>query len=199
MDPHFTMNTINAVIDAINRERKEEARDNLVHFSKLYRSLILSADRIKRTLQEELEFTRDYLALEQFRFLDQFTWEIVTDDNVSLYREVPKMVIQAPVENAIKHGLLKKEGAGRIRIHVSEEENRLIIEVTDDGIGRAKASAEQNSTGKGMQIMEQFFDLYYKVTGLRVTSAISDLYDPETGVGGTRVVTTIELGKGGEG
>jgi hypothetical protein len=63
MDPHFTMNAINAVIDAINREEKEQVRDNLLHFSKMYRSLVLSADKFKRTLREEIDFTENYLAL----------------------------------------------------------------------------------------------------------------------------------------
>jgi LytS/YehU family sensor histidine kinase len=62
MDPHI-MNAINAVVDAINREEKEQARDNLLHFSKMYRSLVLSADKFKRPLRDEIEFTEKHLIL----------------------------------------------------------------------------------------------------------------------------------------
>jgi len=193
MDPHFTMNAINAVVDAINREEKEEARDNLLHFSKMYRSLVLSADKIKRPLCEELEFTQNYLALEKFRFGNRFTYEIELDEEVDLFVEVPKMVIQSPVENAVKHGLLKRESGGQIHIHAYREKDKLILEITDNGIGREQSSkSEKTSTGKGTRIMEQFFDLYYKITGIRVTSEITDLNDADTGKTGTKVRTVVQ-------
>ena len=66
MDPHFTLNAINSVIDAVNREEKQQATDNLLHFSQMYRSLVLSADKIQRTLKEEIEFTENYVSLEKF-------------------------------------------------------------------------------------------------------------------------------------
>lgn len=194
MDPHFTMNAINAVIDAINREEKEEARENLLHFSKMYRSLVLSADKIKRSLREELEFTENYLALEQFRFNNRFTWKISIDPNVNPDLEVPKMVIQSPVENAVKHGLLKRESGGEVLIHAYLEGHQLVLEITDNGVGREQSSkSEKSSTGKGMQIMEQFFDLYQKITGVKVFSEIYDLCDPVTGQTGTKVMTVVEL------
>jgi len=194
MDPHFTMNAINAVIDAVRREETDLACDNLLHFSKMYRSLVLSADKIKRPLCEELEFTENYLALEKFRFGDRFTYKIDIDPAVDLSWEVPKMVIQSPVENAVKHGLLKKESGGEVVVHVFTESHNLILEITDNGIGREQsAKSEKTSTGKGMQIMGQFFDLYYKITGIRVTSEITDLNDAATGQTGTRATTTINL------
>ncbi len=194
MDPHFTMNAINAVIDAINREEKEEARENLLHFSKMYRSLVLSADKIKRTLREELEFTENYLALERFRFNNRFSYEIEIDPLVDLSWEVPKMVIQSPVENAVKHGLLKKETGGKVVIRAFRDEGHLVLEISDNGIGRKVSSGQsEGSTGKGLQIMEQFFELYHKITGIEVSSSISDIDDPETGATGTRVTTMIQL------
>jgi len=193
MDPHFTMNAINAVMDAINREEKEEARDNLLHFSKMYRSLVLSADKIKRPLKDELEFTENYLALEQFRFGNRFTYKIEIDPSVDLAWEVPKMVIQSPVENAVKHGLLKREPGGEVVIHVFLEGHNLILEITDNGIGREQSSkTEKSSTGKGIQIMEQFFELYHKITGVRVNSEITDLNDSDTGKTGTKVRTVVQ-------
>lgn len=138
MDPHFTMNAINAVIDAVNREEKEQARDNLLHFSKMYRSLVLSADKIKRSLREEIEFTENYLALERFRFRERFRY------------------------------------------------------VIDNGIGRAASAATgTGSTGKGMEMMDQFFELYYQITGVKVRLRVDDLKDERGNPAGTKVITQI--------
>jgi LytS/YehU family sensor histidine kinase len=194
MDPHFTMNAINAVVDAINREEKEQARDNLLHFSKMYRSLVLSADKIKQSLREELEFTENYLALEKFRFANRFTYNIRINPDVDLGWEVPKMVIQSPVENAVKHGLNKKENGGEIVIHARHEDRKLILEITDNGVGRAASAGEgKTSTGKGMEIMEQFFELYHKITGARVQTMVTDLKDEAGKPAGTKVVVIIPL------
>lgn len=192
MDPHFTMNAINAVIDAVNREEKELARDNLLHFSKMYRSLVLSADKIKRSLREEIEFTENYLALEQFRFRDRFRYVIDVRSGVDLATEVPKMVIQSPVENAVKHGLQKKGSAGEVRIVISKEPKTLVIEVTDNGVGRA-ATAEIGTvgTGKGMEMMNQFFELYHRITGVKVQSAVTDLADETGKPAGTKVIIKV--------
>ena len=203
MDPHFTMNAINAVIDAINREEKEQARDNLLHFSKMYRSLVLSADKFKRTLREEIDFTENYLALEQFRFSNRFSYKIEVDEDVDLSVEVPKMVIQSPVENAVKHGLDKKyerrttndeQGGGEILIRAGMEGRKLVLEISDNGIGReAAANGEKTGTGKGMEMMEQFFELYQKITGVRVQSMVSDLKDRGGKAIGTKVVVTLTV------
>ena len=194
MDPHFTMNAINAVVDAINREEKEQARENLLHFSQMYRSLVLSADKIKRTLQEELDFTENYLALERFRFGNRFTYHLRIHPEVDTRWEVPKMVIQSPVENAVKHGLLNKETGGEINIQARVEDHKLILEITDNGVGRAaSAVAWKTSTGKGMEMMEQFFALYHKITGIKVQSNVSDLTDESGNPIGTRVVVMISL------
>jgi LytS/YehU family sensor histidine kinase len=194
MDPHFTMNAINAVVDAINREEKEQARDNLLHFSKMYRSLVLSADKIKRSLREEIDFTENYLALEKFRFGNRFNYKIELGPGVDLGWEVPKMVIQSPVENAVKHGLQMRDEGGEIRITTRKEDGKLILEISDNGIGRnASAIAGKTSTGKGMEIMEQFFELYHKITGIRVQSTVTDLQDDKGNATGTKVVVNIPL------
>ena len=194
MDPHFTLNAINTVVDAINKENKEEARENLVHFSKMFRSLVLSADKIKRTLGEEIEFTENYLALEKFRFGNRFNYKIVIDPEVDLSWDVPKMVIQSSVENAVKHGLLNKDAGGVILIHAARNDHKLSLEITDNGVGRSAASQrEKSSTGKGLEIMEQFFILYHKITGIKVQSSVIDLEDENGIPKGTKVVVEISL------
>jgi LytS/YehU family sensor histidine kinase len=194
MDPHFTMNAINSVIDAVNRQENEEAGLNLVLFSKMYRSLVLSADKIKRTLKEEIDFTENYLALERFRFRKKFDFTIVIDPKIDLQWEVPKMVIQSPVENAVKHGLYNKPSGGKIAIQAFVNGNILVLSVQDNGIGRdLAAQSEEKSTGMGTQIMDQFLGLYYTITGKKVTLHVEDLYDPGGNPCGTKVIIQIPM------
>jgi LytS/YehU family sensor histidine kinase len=161
----------------------------------MYRSLVLSADKIKRTLREELEFTEDYLALEQFRFRDRFRYVIEVQPEVDLNTEVPKMVIQSPVENAVKHGLQHRGNAGEVRISIRKEEKSLVIEVADNGIGRkATSGLETSGTGKGMEMMSQFFELYHRITGMKVQSEVTDLKDEAGNPVGTTVVVRIYSG-----
>ena len=86
------------------------------------------------------------------------------------------MVIQSPVENAIKHGLsgMDQEDCDDLA-HV--EDRNLVFAITDNGIGRKQALNQvSEGTGKGLKIMEEFLDLYEKITGIKITSRIQDLY-----------------------
>ena len=111
------------------------------------------------------------------------------------------MVIQSPVENAVKHGLLTKDEGrrtkdegGKLLIRVRKEDDKLVLEISDNGVGRnVSAKGEKSGTGKGMEIMEQFFDLYHKITGIRVQSTITDLQDETGNPAGTKVVVTIPM------
>ncbi|MEI7491410.1 MAG: histidine kinase [Bacteroidota bacterium] len=194
MDPHFTMNAVNSVISAINENEKEQATNHLIYFSKMYRHLVLTADKIKCTLAEELDFTRNYLTMEQFRFRDKFDFDFEIQPELNLNLEVPKMVIQSPVENAVKHGLMNLPGKGHLKVRANTSDHILILEITDNGIGRANAARlSQHSTGKGMKAMEEFLKLYQKVTGLKAETVIHDLTDKEGNPAGTKVTVKIQI------
>jgi hypothetical protein len=194
MDPHFIMNAINSVIGAVQNEEKEAASQNLHHFSKMYRSLVESADKIKRTLNEELEFTENYLALEKFRYKGRFHYEVWLDRSLDPGIEIPKMILQIHVENAINHGLRGIEQGGLINIRCYPSNECLCIEISDNGIGRKQAALEsEKSTGKGLQMMDQFYDLYFRITGRRVTCEISDIKNSTGDDCGTLVKILVPL------
>ena len=101
---------------------------------------------------------------------------------------IPKMIIQSPVENAIKHGLLKSPHEGLLTIHAYKEDHQLIMEIEDNGIGRQEAERQgMESTGKGLQIMDQFLELYHKITGIMVSTDIMDMTDETGRNNGTKV------------
>ena len=197
IDPHFTMNAINSVMDAVNRNEKEAAGQNLMHFSRMYRTLVASADRIRHSLKDELEFTENYLALEKFRFRDRFDYSVNIASGINMEWEIPKMVIQSPVENAVKHGLSASTGKGKIDITCYLNAETLVIEVEDNGIGRKRAmESGSQSTGKGMVIMDQFLGLYSKISGIPIETEIQDLMDAQGVPSGTKVIVRIHnIGK----
>ena len=195
LDPHFTMNAINSIISSIQTEEKEEARQHLLCFSKLHRTLLLSSDQIARTLQEEINFTNNYLALEKFRFKDKFNYAIDIGKDVNLGVQIPKMILQIHVENAVKHGICSKVDGGLVTIRCLNEQNKLVIEVEDNGMGRKHFSLnEQKSTGKGQIVMDQLIELYNKHSNGKVSSSIIDLYDAEQKPIGTKVKIFITNG-----
>ena len=192
MDPHFTFNALNSINNIIYKEDKKTAQRYFTKFSKLVRSTLEVADKITRTLEDEIEFTSNYLALEKLRFKEKLNYEINVAGNVDKSLHIPKMIIQIYAENAIKHGLKYKEKDGLLKIDVSQEDSILRIVIEDNGIGRKKA-AELNtrSTGKGMKIMKTIGELYYKLYKSQIRQTIDDLYDENGNPSGTRV--TVEI------
>lgn len=194
MDPHFTMNAINSVIAAINDNEKEQATQHLLHFSKMYRHLVTTADKIQCSLAEELTFTQNYLSMEQFRFREKFAYELNIAPEVDLEWMVPKMVVQSPVENAIKHGLRPLTEGGKLVVRATTRNHFLELMVEDNGIGRKQsARLPEKSTGKGMKAMRQFLELYQKITGVKITTKIEDANPERTDQPGTRVTIMIEI------
>ncbi len=199
LDPHFIMNAVNSIIDSISDEEKEEARQQLLHFSQLQRSLLLSSDKVERSLKEEIIFTESYLALEKFRFRDRFSYHLLIDPDVEQEIQVPKMILQIHVENALKHGILPLVGPGKLTIQISREKEDVIIQITDNGVGREYSEVHKaGSTGKGLSVMQQYSELYNKYHHGKISSSIEDLYNISGKPEGTRVtikLTTVYEGK----
>ncbi|MFO7368693.1 MAG: histidine kinase [Bacteroidales bacterium] len=192
LDPHFVMNAVNSIIDSISDEEKEEARQHLLHFSSLQRSLLLSSDQVVRSLREEISFTESYLALEKFRFRDRFSYQLLVDPLVNQEIPVPKMILQIHVENALKHGILPLDRPGLLTIHIAPDKEEVIIQITDDGVGREYAQVHQSgSTGKGLSVMQQYSELFNRYNHGKIALSIEDLYDTSGKPGGTKV--TIKL------
>ena len=85
-----------------------------------------------------------------------------------------------------------EQGGGEILIRAGMEGRKLVLEISDNGIGRAAATlGEKTDTGKGMEMMEQFFELYHRITGVWVQSTLSDLQDQNGNPIGTKVEVVI--------
>ncbi|MCF8367714.1 MAG: histidine kinase [Bacteroidales bacterium] len=194
MEPHFTFNAINSIAAVIYDEKKEVAYNYFSKISKLIRQTLESSDKVSRTLEEELDFVKIYLEVQKFRFTDKFNFEISIEDHVNLNTIVPKMVLQTYAENAVKHGLVHRNSMGELKIDISQQNNSLICKIEDNGIGRAKAKEiGSKSTGKGVKIMQQYYDLFNKFNKTKIEHEIFDLFDVNGRATGTKVIIKIPV------
>lgn len=192
LDPHFTLNALNSVLSMVELSEKEKARDSLLRFSGLYRELLLSAGKSRRTLAEELEFCRGYMALEKMRYMNRFDFVVNIQPGINEELPVPKLVIQLFAENSVKHGLAGLESGGMLEINVKGTGSELTIEVRDNGVGRAHAVNDHStSTGKGVKLMSDLFDLCNSYFEDSYGFVVSDLSDSEGKPAGTLVSISI--------
>ncbi|MCF8234076.1 MAG: histidine kinase [Bacteroidales bacterium] len=193
MNPHFTFNVFNAIASKIRKENPKTYPD-FIQFSKLIRNTLESSDKITRSLSEEISYLDSYLELEKLRFPNKFDYKIEMDDGIDTSTKVPKMILQTYVENAIKHGIRHKEGKGHIKVSITSDQKNIIISIQDDGIGRAKAKElSTDSTGFGLQIMDNYYKLFNEYNEARIAHEIVDLYDDNGKPSGTKVVVSIPL------
>lgn len=191
MDPHFMLNALNSISDNILNKQHDIAYRYLANYSKLIRMLFTHSDKLAVTLEEELAFVEQYLELEQFRYKDKFTYSIEKNRDTDADTPIPRMLLQLFVENAIKHGIRNKEGQGHIEIKTVQENDRLIISITDDGIGLQAAQKISSGHGKGLQIIDEMIGLFEKVNNMSITYTINDRYEGREYSPGTIVMVEI--------
>ncbi|MCD4693148.1 MAG: histidine kinase, partial [Calditrichales bacterium] len=194
MNPHFTFNAINSISSVIYKEDKKTAYNFFTRFSDLIRFTLKNAEKIAIPLSEEIEFVNNYLELEKFRFKERFSYNISVDGNIDQEIKVPRMIIQTFAENAVKHGLSHLDKDGLLKIQISYQDHKLIILIEDNGIGReAAGKLDIHGTGKGMKIIDQIFDLYFKLKGKKIIHSITDLKSDDNQPKGTKVIVELEV------
>lgn len=186
MNPHFIFNAINSIQSFILKKKETEAYDYLAKFSKLIRTVLNNSERKILPLDEELETVKLYIELEQLRFEDKFQFELTISPEISPETiELPSMLIQPYVENAIWHGIMNREeaGNGQLKIDVSITDSLLKISIEDNGVGREQSRmfrrhsihqpVAMNITEKRLamiNLMEDYIGVKVKVTDLHEES-----------------------------
>jgi sensor histidine kinase YesM len=131
INPHFLFNALNTVSVLID-ENPAEAQRLTLKLSNIFRQTLQASEREIISLQEELNFIHDYLEIEKARFGER----LQVEQHVTVHKaEIPCFTLQPLVENAIKHGAAPKIGTTTIRIDVRQSDERLTIQVSDDGMG----------------------------------------------------------------
>ncbi len=152
MNPHFIFNSLNSVNNFIAKNDERSANKYISDFSKLMRTVLKNSDRDFVGLATEIETLGIYLELEHFRFGDKFDYELQVSPNVEPETvQIPPMLIQPYIENAIWHGLRYKEEKGMLEVKFFIEDKKLYCTIYDNGIGRKKSSELKTTHQKSYQ------------------------------------------------
>ncbi|MEZ4776845.1 MAG: tetratricopeptide repeat protein [Bacteroidia bacterium] len=152
MNPHFIFNSLNSVNSFIAKNDDRSANKYLADFSRLMRSVMENSQQDFVPLSAEIQILELYLTLEHFRFKDKFDYTFTVDPAIGRDSiDIPPMLIQPYIENAIWHGLRYKDEKGFLRVELKQVENYLVAEVEDDGIGRKKSQELKTKNQKTHQ------------------------------------------------
>jgi ligand-binding sensor domain-containing protein len=199
MNPHFIFNALNSIQTFMMKNETEQALSYLSRFARLIRNVLDTSQLNIIPVSKEVKMLENYLELEKLRFADQFSYEITIDDELDPdYTDIPTMVLQPFVENAIWHGLLHKKEKGNVTIAFHKVKDRVLCIIMDDGIGRTGSAALRQQSAhnsRGLQITRDRLALYNKRFNLDATFDIEDLYDGEGMPCGTRVNVWLPLGE----
>lgn len=197
LDPHFTFNALNTVSSKILKGERFEAYDLMTSFSNLMRSAMLFSEKESWSLDEELNFTRDYLTLMKVRFADKFLFQIEVDEQIDKANiATPRLLVQNFAENAIKHAFTQIDYTGQLTIFVKKAGQTIVILITDNGIGREKAERINNESlhksGKGIKLNGQQIEIYNKLFKTNIQFEIRDLHD-DNKILGTQIFISIPI------
>jgi signal transduction histidine kinase len=148
LQPHFLFNTLNSIAVLVE-ESPAAARRVLLRLSELLRTVLKQDPRHEVPLEEELAFIDRYLEIQKVRFEDRLDVSLEIEP-AARRALVPSLVLQPLIENAIRHAIEPRVQGGRVRVRAGVRDDRLSLEVTDDGPGLEASSREQDGSGIGI-------------------------------------------------
>jgi two-component system LytT family sensor kinase len=181
MNPHFIFNLLNSIQALVLKGDIDASYNYMTKFATLVRQTLHFSDADLVELEEEIDLLRIYLDLEKLRFSKDFEYEIIDNDIEGI--EIPPLLIQPFIENALVHGLLHKEGKKILKLEF-EITDKLICTVTDNGIGRSKSKAikeRQNTNHKSFstQAIEKRFKILSETYKGQFGFKYEDVFDGE--------------------
>jgi LytS/YehU family sensor histidine kinase len=150
LHPHFLFNTLHSISALVLKNENRDAVKMINRLSELLRLTLDNMETQVLTLEDEIEFTRRYLEIERIRFHDRLAVEWEIDPQV-LLAEVPTLILQPLVENAMRHGVDSNSGTSRIQIAAHRQDGQVLIEVRDDGKELNKIAAQNGAAGLGLK------------------------------------------------
>ncbi|MBV3856671.1 sensor histidine kinase [Bacteroides thetaiotaomicron] len=159
ISPHFTFNVLGREINQFNGS--EEVKNNLMELVKYLRRSLELTEKLSVSLQDELDFVQSYIRLESGRVGEDFTVSVVVEEGLDAKSiMIPSMIVQIPVENAIKHGLAGKDDEKELTIRISREGKGVRIVICDNGRGYLpQVASSTRGTGTGLKVLYQTIQL----------------------------------------
>lgn len=199
MNPHFIFNCLNSIQHFIIVNDEISASKYLTKFSMLMRKFLEHSKSNIVTLQEEIELLRLYIELEALRSKNKFNFHLKIAPDIDIFNiEIPSMLFQPFVENAITHGLLNLDKKGTLILSFELENGFLIGKIEDDGVGREKAGEIQSKTFKdhasrGMEIVNERIAVLNYIENIKIEVKIFDKKDDQNNPAGTSVIIKIPI------
>lgn len=194
MNSHFIFNSINTALGFVLNSEKEKTYNYLAKFARLLRAVLENSDADFVPIEDEIELLKDYVEIETIRFNNKFSCDFsvdaVLEDEIF---EIPSMIIQPFVENAITHGLINLNSReGRLSINLRKFPQQILCEVTDNGIGRERAAEikkrkERYYKSQAYSNVEERLNLFDAQADAKVHFEVTDLYDEKGQPSGTKV------------
>jgi hypothetical protein len=197
MNPHFIFNALNSIQDLVLKGDVENSYSYITTFSNLVRSTLNYSDKDFIDFEQEIKLLDLYLSLEKLRFKHTLEYEILHDEKVEAI-QLPPLLIQPFVENALVHGLFHREGIKRLKIQFDLQQETLICTITDNGIGREKSRAirerqrAEHESFSGKAIRNRF-EILSDVFKGEFGYHYEDLEDDSGKAVGTRVILKIPV------
>lgn len=198
MNPHFIFNALNSVNGFIATSDELNANKYLNEFSTLMRAVLENSEQDFIPMKKELELVKTYTKLEHFRFRDKFDYNISISPKLDLSKfEIPPMLVQPYIENAVWHGLRYLDTKGNLWIDFAPSDNRdeLIITITDNGIGREKSKSlktqyQKKSRSTAMRNIQKRVEILNRMYKDKITIEVMDAFNE--GNLGTKVRITLK-------
>jgi hypothetical protein len=198
MNPHFIFNCLNSIKSLIQDHQEEKSVSYLTTFSKLIRTLFNNADKKEISLYDEIETCKLYLQLEGLRFDTKFSYSVKVDENIDLKSvQVPALIIQPFIENAIWHGIIPRSTGGNVSLNVLKNNRNIEIVIEDDGIGREasrqnKSASELTHQSKGVNLTQSRLELDNLLQQRQASLQTIDKKNEYGKAAGTKVIITIK-------
>lgn len=195
MNPHFIFNSLCAIQALILKDKPNKANAFLTKIARLMRNILENSHEEYVSLEKEIETLKLYMDVQQLRFDNGFEYDIQIDKSIDPENiSVPPMLAQPCVENSIEHGLIPRKDEGRISVSYSLRDNLMMLEVTDNGIGRVKAAEIKSPVRKqsvSTLLTQKRLEHFRKFLREKdISYEIIDLYE-EGNASGTRVVMML--------
>lgn len=200
MNPHFIFNCLNSIQQYFLTNDGEKANKFLSMFAALVRETLHFSSQKSIRVSDEVRYLTRYLEMEKMRFGDHFIYEIEVDPELQTnFVEIPALMLQPYVENAIRHGVRhRKNGSGKIKISFVIKGEELYCIVADNGVGREKSKAMRGRQpveyqSRGMELGQKRIEALNKVFQRAIKVEIKDLKDSQGAALGTEVHLIIPI------
>jgi len=200
MNPHFIFNCLNSIKLYATQNNSEMTSFYLTKFARLIRLVLENSRSVKVSLAHELEALQLYVDMEAMRYKEKVKYQLIIDPTLDpQYLEIPPLLLQPYVENAIWHGLMPSKVGGTVVVTVSQPlKDRLHVEICDNGVGRARAMANNRNSATrekpfGMHRTSERITVLNELYRIQTEVHVQDLQHPDGSAAGTKVTVEIPV------